>query len=395
YILEAKRTPIGKLFGVLKSVRPDDLSALILNELQKIVGFDPKQVDEVIWGCANQAGEDNRNVARMALLLAGWDYEVPAVTVNRLCASSLTAVNMGVQAIWSGTANLVIAGGVESMTRAPWAMPKPIDGQPRGNVTIYDTALGWRFTNPRLEKRFPAEQMGETAENIADRYPHLTREKQDEFAMRSHLCAVAARHRFEAEIVPVPIPQKKGEPVWVEVDEQPRSDVSLEGLAALQPVFRKGGTVTAGNSSSLNDGASGVVLASETMVKQLNLKPRARILGMGNAGVDPRVMGLGPMVAVKKALQMANLKLEDIQLWEINEAFAIQTLAVMDELKLNPDLVNVNGGAIALGHPLGCSGARILTTLLYEMERRKLQYGVATLCVGVGQGVATVIERIE
>ena len=394
YILSARRTPIGKLFGALKSVRPDDLSALVLQNLQQQVGFNPSEIDEVIWGCANQAGEDNRNVARMATLLAGFPYEVPAVTVNRLCASSLTAVNLGAATIRIGDADLILAGGVESMTRAPWVMPKPIDNQPKGNVTVFDTSLGWRFTNPKLLKRFPAEPMGETAENLAEKYPQITRAMQDEFAARSHQNAVSAKAKFREEIIAVPIPQKKGEPVLVEDDEQPRSDTTTESLAKLQPAFREGGTVTAGNSSSLNDGSAGVVLASSEYVDREKSKPLAKIIGTGSAGVDPRIMGIGPVPAVRKAMHRAGLSVDDIGLWELNEAFAIQALAVVSELSIPMEKVNVNGGAIALGHPLGCSGARILTTLVHEMIRRDVRYGVATLCVGVGQGVATVIERI-
>ncbi len=394
FILSARRTPIGKLFGVLKSVRPDDLAALVLQDLQKQTGFNPADVDEVIWGCANQAGEDNRNVARMATLLAGFPYEVPAVTVNRLCASSLEAVNLSTRTIRCGDGELILAGGVESMTRAPWVMPKPIDSQPKGNVTVFDTSLGWRFTNPKLLKRFPAEPMGETAENLAEKFPHITRTMQDEFAVRSHHNAVSAKEKFAEEIIPVPLPQKKGEPVMVEDDEQLRSDASLESLSQLKAAFREGGTVTAGNSSSLNDGAAGVVLASQAMVDKLQVKPLAKIIGTGSAGVDPRIMGIGPVPAVRKALHRAGLNVSDIGLWELNEAFAIQALAVMEELNIPIEKVNVNGGAIALGHPLGCSGARILTTLVHEMVRREIRYGVATLCVGVGQGVATVIERV-
>ena len=394
FLLSARRTPIGKLFGVLKSVRPDDMSALVLTDLQEQTKLDPALVDEVIWGCANQAGEDNRNVGRMAVLLAGWPDSVPAVTVNRLCASSLEAVNLATRTIRCGDGELLIAGGVESMTRAPWAMPKPIDNQPRGNVTMFDTALGWRFTNPLLAKRFPPEPMGETAENLAEKFPAISREMQDEFAVRSHQNAVNAKEKFAEEIIPVPIPQRKGESLWIEEDEQPRSDVSVESLGKLKPAFREGGTVTAGNSSSLNDGAAGVVLASGDMAIKLGVKPLARIVATASAGVDPRIMGIGPVPAVRKALARANLQVEDIDLWELNEAFAIQSLAVIHELGLSLEKVNVNGGAIALGHPLGCSGARILTTLLHEMHRRDARYGVATLCVGVGQGVATIIEKV-
>jgi len=355
-------------------------------------------VEEVYFGCANQAGEDNRNVARMAALLAGLPVEVAGVTINRLCASGLNAVNQAARAIKVEEGEVFIAGGVESMSRAPYSLPKAESGYPFGNLTAYDTALGWRYPNPKMQEMYGTEQMGETAENIAALKPHLTREVQDEFALRSHQRAVAAidSGKFAEEIVPVTIPQRKGEPKIIAIDERPRRDTTLDSLAKLRPAFKKeGGTVTAGNSSGLNDGAAAVLLMSAEKARELGLKPLARVVASAAAGVPPRIMGLGPVGAVRKALDRAGLKLDEIGLVELNEAFAVQSLAVIEDLGLNPEIVNVNGGAIALGHPLGCSGARILTTLLYEMKRRRnVKYGLATLCVGVGQGEATIIEWI-
>ncbi len=362
----------------------------------------PLLVEEVYLGCANQAGEDNRNVARMALLLAGFPVEVAGVTINRLCASGLNAVNQAARAIKAGEGEVYIAGGVESMSRAPYSLPKGESGYPFGNLTAYDTALGWRYPNPKMQEKFGTEQMGETAENIAQMKPHITRQLQDEFSVRSHQRAIAAidSGKFAKEILPITITQRKGDPKVVETDERPRRDTTLESLSKLKPAFRKeGGTVTAGNSSGLNDGAAGLLLMSETKAKALGLRPRARILSSAAAGVPPRIMGLGPVPAVQKALTRAGLSLKEIGLIELNEAFAIQSLAVIEDLGLDPEIVNVNGGAVALGHPLGCSGARILTTLLYEMERRAPAekhpyYGLAALCVGVGQGEATIIEWV-
>lgn len=400
-IIDAVRTPIGALGGALASVRPDDLAAHVLRALIERTSLDPSQVEEVYMGCANQAGEDNRNVARMATLLAGFPVEVPAVTFNRLCASGLTAINQAYRAISAGEGDVYVAGGVESMSRAPYSVPKAEQAYAFGNLTAWDTALGWRYPNPKMKELYGTEAMGETAENIFDQYPHLTRERQDEFACESHRRALAAidSGRFSEEITPVPVPQKKGEPRWVEIDERPRRDTSLESLARLRPAFRKDGTVTAGNSSGLNDGAAVVLLMSEDKAKELGLKPMARILASASAGVPPRIMGLGPVPATRKALKRAGLNIEDIRLIELNEAFAVQSLAVMEELGLPHEITNVNGGAIALGHPLGCSGARILTTLVHEMRRRaplekRPYYGLATLCVGVGQGEATIIEYI-
>jgi 3-oxoadipyl-CoA thiolase len=397
-IIDAIRTPIGALGGALAKVRPDDLAALVLKAIIERNQLDPVLVEEVYLGCANQAGEDNRNVARMALLLAGFPASVPGVTVNRLCASGLAAINIAARAIRAGDGDIYIAGGVESMSRAPYSLPKAEEAFSFGNLTAYDTALGWRYPNPKMKDLYGIDSMGETAENIAIERPHLTRELQDEFAVRSHQRAIAAidHGRFTDEIIPVPVAQKKGEPLLVTTDERPRRDTTLESLARLKPAFRKeGGTVTAGNSSGLNDGAAALLIMSEEKARQLNLKPFARIAGAGSAGVEPRIMGVGPVPAVKKALSRANLQISDIGLVELNEAFAVQSLAVMEDLGLSPETTNVNGGAIALGHPLGCSGARILTTLVHEMRRRgNVRYGLAALCVGVGQGEATLVEFV-
>ena len=397
-IVDAIRTPVGALGGALSAVRPDDLAAHVIKVILERNPFDPALVEEVFMGCANQAGEDNRNVARMALLLAGLPVEVGGVTVNRLCASGLNAVNMAARAIKAGEGDLYIAGGVESMSRAPYSLPKAESGFPFGNLTAYDTALGWRYPNPQMKAMHGTESMGETAENIAAERPHITREMQDAFALRSHQRAIAAidSGRFKQEIVPVTIPQRKGDPKVVDTDERPRRNTSMESLARLKPAFKKeGGTVTAGNSSGLNDGAAALLVMSEEKAKSLNLKPIARVITSASAGVPPRVMGYGPIPATRKALERAGLKMKDIGLMEINEAFAVQSLAVVEDLEVDPEIVNVNGGAIAIGHPLGCSGARILTTLLHEMKLRKnVKYGVATLCVGVGQGEATVVEYL-
>jgi 3-oxoadipyl-CoA thiolase len=401
-IIDAVRTPIGALGGTLAPVRPDDLAAHVLRAILERNHLDPALVEEVYLGCANQAGEDNRNVARMALLLAGLPVEVAGVTINRLCASGLNAVNQAARAIKAGEGEVFIAGGVESMSRAPYSLPKADSGFPFGNLTAYDTALGWRYPNPRMQEKYGTEQMGETAENIAQMKPHITRQKQDEFSVRSHQRAIAAidSGKFAEEILPVTIPQRKGDPKMVDTDERPRRDTTLESLAKLKPAFRKeGGTVTAGNSSGLNDGAAALLIMSDTKAKALGLKPLAQLRSSAAAGVPPRIMGLGPVPAVKKALLRAGLTLKDIRLIELNEAFAVQSLAVIEDLGLDPELVNVNGGAVALGHPLGCSGARILTTLLHELGRRapsekRPYYGLATLCVGVGQGEATIVEWI-
>lgn len=396
-IVDAIRTPIGALGGILSSVRPDDMAAHVIKSIVERNHIDPALIEEVFMGCANQAGEDNRNVARMAALMAGLPVEVGGVTVNRLCASGLNAINMAARAIKAGEGDMYIAGGVESMSRAPYSLPKAEAGFSFGNLTAYDTALGWRYPNPKMKAMHGTDSMGETAENIAAERPHITREKQDAFAMRSHQRAIAAidSGRFKQEIVPVTIPQKKGDPKVIDTDERPRRDTTMESLAKLKAAFREGGTVTAGNSSGLNDGASALLLMSADKAKLLNLKPLARIVTSASAGVPPRVMGYGPIPATRKALTRAGLKIKDIGLIEINEAFAVQSLAVMEDLELDTDIVNVNGGAIAIGHPLGCSGARLMTTLVHEMKNRgNVKYGVATLCVGVGQGEATVIEYL-
>jgi 3-oxoadipyl-CoA thiolase len=392
-IVRALRTPIGKYGGALRHVRPDDLSSTVLAALVRGIGIDAGSVDDVIWGCANQAGEDNRNVARMALLLAGFPHSVPGVTVNRLCGSSLEAIVQAARAIRCGDASVVIAGGVESMSRAPYALPKQNSGS-FGNVVAYDTALGWRFPNPRMSELFPLESMGETAENIAQEYS-ISREEQDRFALESHRRAVSAQESgaFEAEVIPVDAPHGKKGTVSLSSDEGPRRDTSLEKLAGLKPVFREGGTVTAGNSSGLNDGASGVLLMSAAKARSVGIQPLARIRSSGIAGVDPRFMGLGPIPASNAALQKAGLGVGDMDVIELNEAFASQAIAVMRDLRLRPERTNPNGGAIALGHPLGCSGARILTTLVHEMKRREARLGLATMCIGVGQGISLIVER--
>jgi 3-oxoadipyl-CoA thiolase len=401
-IIDAIRTPIGALGGILSSVRPDDLAATVIREIVSRSKIDPALIEEVFFGCANQAGEDNRNVARMAALLAGLPVSVAGVTVNRLCASGLNAINQAARAIKAGEGNVYIAGGVESMSRAPYSLPKAEAGFSFGNLTAYDTALGWRYPNPKMKEKYGTESMGETAENIAKERPHITREMQDHFATRSHQKAITAidSGRFAEEILPVAIPQKKGDPLMVSTDERPRRDTTVESLAKLKPAFAKeGGTVTAGNSSGLNDGAAALLLMSEEEANELNLKPLARIMTSAAAGVEPRVMGLGPVPAAKKAIQRAGLQIKDIELVELNEAFAIQSLAVIEDLGFDPEIVNVNGGAIAIGHPLGCSGARLVTTLVHEMRLRAqngapVKFGLATLCVGVGQGEATIIEWI-
>lgn len=394
-IVDAVRTPIGRYGGALKDVRPDDLAAVVIRSLlERNPGMDPSFVEDVVLGAANQAGEDNRNVARMAALLAGLPVEVAGVTVNRLCGSGLEAVNQAARAIMVGDGETYIAGGTESMTRAPFVMAKHGEAWER-KTEIFDTTIGWRFTNPRLAELYDPYSMGETAENVAAKWG-ISREEQDQFALTSQQRAVAAQAagRFDAELVPVAIPQKRGEPVRVAVDEHPRPDVTLEKLAKLSPAFKKDGTVTAGNASGINDGASALLLMSGERAAALGLKPLARIRSMAVAGVDPAYMGVGPVPASRKALQRAGLTVADLDLVELNEAFAAQSLACMRDLELDPGKVNVNGGAIALGHPLGCSGARILTTLVHELGRRGGRYGLATMCIGVGQGIATVIERV-
>ncbi|MDP3499427.1 MAG: thiolase family protein [Myxococcales bacterium] len=393
FVVDAVRTPIGKLRGALKDVRPDDLAALVIRAVVERAKVDLASIEELYFGCANQAGEDNRNVARMASLLAGLPQQVPAATVNRLCGSGLEALIQGARMIRLGEADVVIAGGVESMTRAPWSMPKPSEAFPGGKLEGYDTSLGWRYPNPKLAAMFPLEQMGETAENVAEQWK-ISRADQDRFAVASHQKAVAAQTegRFAAELVPVELPQKKGPAIVVSQDEQPRSDSTVEKLATLKAAFRDGGSVTAGNSSSLNDGASAVVLMSERALK--GRQPLARFVSSATAGVDPRTMGIGPVPASQKALARAGWSVGQLDLIELNEAFAAQSLACLRQLKLDEAIVNVNGGAIALGHPLGMSGARITATLLHAMNARNLRRGLATMCIGVGQGIAATFERV-
>ena len=393
-IISAVRTPIGRYAGSLKDVRPDDLAALVITEAVRRANIDADSIEDVILGCANQAGEDNRNVARMALLLAGLPLHVAGQTVNRLCGSGLQAVNSAAQAIQTGMGDTFVAGGVESMTRAPFVLGKADTAFSR-HTNMHDTTIGWRFINPKLSAMHHPYSMGETAENVAEKYG-ISRADQDAFALRSQLRAVAAQQsgRFAAEIIPVTIPQKKGEPTVVAIDDHLRADTTLEKLAALKPAFHKDGSVTAGNSAGINDGAAALVMMSQSRAQELGLRPRARIVASAVAGVDPAYMGLGPIPATRKVLQRAGLDISDMDLIELNEAFAAQALQCVRELEIDQEKLNVNGGAIALGHPLGCSGARIVVTLLHELERRNGKYGLATMCIGVGQGIATIIERL-
>ncbi|MBI4668840.1 MAG: thiolase family protein [Elusimicrobia bacterium] len=419
--IKAVRAPTGRHGGALSGVRPDDLAAHVIRAMGSL------PIDDVIFGCANQAGEDNRNVARMAALLAGLPVTIPGVTVNRLCGSGLEAIAQAARAIIAGEGDIFIAGGVEAMSRAPWVFPKAASAFPFGNVTAYDTALGWRFPNPKMAVLFPLESMGETAENISEKFK-ISRQAQDQFALESHQKAWAAAQagRFKDEIVPLTLPRvpclthgtacstvyraglpaglpsprysgergdrRSGEGFIFEIDETIRADTSLEKLSQLKPVFRKDGTVTAGNSSSLNDGAAALLVMSSAKVKELGLKPLARWVASAVVGCDPMFMGLGPVHATRKLLDKTGVKLSEIGLIELNEAFAVQALACIKELGLNPNIVNVNGGAIALGHPLGATGARLTTTLIHEMARRRLRYGLVTMCIGVGQGIAALIE---
>jgi 3-oxoadipyl-CoA thiolase len=384
-ILSAVRTPVGRYAGALSDVRPDDLAATAVAAAVDRAGVEPGQIEDVYLGCANQAGEDNRDVARMAVLLAGFPQSVAGVTLNRLCASGLSAVVAACHAVMAGDGDLFVAGGVESMSRAPLSMPKPERAFERGHRTIYDTTLGWRFPNPRMEQMFPLESMGETGENVAERYD-VSREDQDAFALRSQAgwAQADAGGRFADELVAV------GE---LERDEHPRPDSTAEGLAGLRPAFRKDGSVTAGNSSGMNDGAAALVIASEERARDLGAEPLARFAGSAVAGVDPRVMGIGPVPAVRKLLERTGIAIDDIDLVELNEAFASQSVYVVRELGLDPERVNVNGGAIAIGHPLGMSGARLVVSLVHELRRRDARLGLATLCVGVGQGQAALFER--
>jgi 3-oxoadipyl-CoA thiolase len=395
YLVDAVRTPMGAYRGALSAVRPDDLAAHVVRAVDERTGVDPAAIADVYFGAANQSGEDNRDVARMAALLAGLPESVPGATVNRLCASGLEAINCAARAVKLGEGDFYLAGGVESMSRAPWVVGKPERGLPRGEQTMHDTTLGWRFVNPRMaELGVSTESMGETGENVAERYG-IDREDQDAFGMRSHQRAVAAADAgiFAEEIVPVEAPRGR-ETVLVAEDEGPRRDASLEKIAALRPAFREGGTVTAGNASTLNDGAACLLVASEAGVEKLGAKPLARVMAVGVAGVDPAYMGIGPAVAVPRALDAAGLTLDQIDLIELNEAFASQVLACARELGIDEERLNVNGGAIALGHPLGCSGARLTTTLVRELRRRRGRYGIATMCDGVGQGLAPVFEAV-
>lgn len=393
YIVDACRTPMGRFGGALAGVRPDDLAARVIAAIVERNSVSPGDIDDVVWGAANQSGEDNRNVARMAALLAGLPVQVPGATVNRLCGSGLEAVNGAYRQIRSGEAKVLIAGGSESMTRAPFVTGKAMKPFDRGQET-HDTVLGWRFVNPKMQALYGSDAMGKTAENVR-RDHEIPRERQDTFALESHRRAVAAKSegRFKNEIVPIEVPGARSGSVLVDTDEPPRPDTTLEKLASLKAVFEEGGTVTPGNSSGINDGAAAVLLADEDAVSQNSWTPLARIVTSAVAGVEPSRMGIGPVPATRKALERAGLRVEDIDLVELNEAFAAQSLACIDELGLDMEKVNVNGGAIALGHPLGCSGARILTTLLHEMERREVRYGLATMCIGVGQGIATIVER--
>ncbi len=395
-IVSAVRTPVGRYGGGLSGVRPDDLGALALSAALERSGLSPDAIEDVYLGCANGAGEDNRNVARMSLLLAGLPVSVPGATVNRLCGSGLDAVNLAAKSILAGEGHAYLAGGVESMSRAPLVQAKPERAFQNGSQTLYDSTLGWRFVNPRMREAYGVEAMGETAENLAREYG-ISREAQDAFALESHRKAVRAQveRRFEREIVPVEVPGRGGS-VTVTADEGPRADTTLEALARLRPVFREGGSVTAGNSSSLNDGAGALALTSREYADAHGLAVRARVRSFGVVGVPPRIMGIGPVGASRKALERAGLTLCDLHAIELNEAFAAQALAVLHDLELDPEdgRLNPGGGAIALGHPLGASGARLLTTLLHELERSGGQFGLATMCIGVGQGIATVIERV-
>jgi 3-oxoadipyl-CoA thiolase len=395
YVVEPLRTPMGAYRGALSGVRPDDMAAHVIRTVVERSGVDPERITDVYFGAANQSGEDNRDVARMAALLAGLPRSVPGATVNRLCASGLEAVNNAARAIKAGEGDFYLAGGVESMSRAPWVVEKPERGLPRGPQTMHDTTLGWRMINPRMrDLGVSTESMGETGENVAERFG-VSREDQDAFALRSHQRAVAATEagKLAEEIVPIEAPQGR-ETVVVEADEGPRPDASAEKLAKLRPVFREGGTVTAGNASTLNDGAACLLLASEKGAKEIGAAPLARVVATGVAGVDPALMGIGPVAAVPRALENAGLGIDQIDLVELNEAFASQVLASARELGLDEERLNVNGGAIALGHPLGCSGARLSGTLVRELRRRGGKFGIATLCVGVGQGLATVFEAV-
>lgn len=403
-IVDAVRSPIGKVGGALSVIRPDDLLADVLKGLITRTGIDPILIEDVYAGCGNQAGEDNRDVARMAVLLAGFPTSVGGVTVNRNCSSGLEAVNQAAKAIIAGEGHMFIGCGVESMSRAPLVMPRPSTLPRLGHRSVVDSTVGWRFENPKMNEMYPIVNLGETAEKVADKH-NISREEQDIFALESQRHAIDAINsgRFNDEIFPISVPQRKGDPLIFDTDEYPRYivqdgqyqlDTSLEILSSLRPAFREGGTVTAGNSSGINDGAAALLIMSKDKADALGLKPVAKWLGSAIAGVDPGIMGIGPVPSTNKLLDRLGMTLKDIGLIELNEAFAAQALGVIKELELNPGIINVNGGAIALGHPLGCSGARILTTLIHEMKKQETQYGLATLCVGVGQGVSTLVELV-
>jgi 3-oxoadipyl-CoA thiolase len=387
---------MGRHSGILKDVRTDDLAAYIIAKLVEKTGINKDAIEDVYFGCTNQAGEDSRNVARNASLLAGLPYTIAGATVNRLCGSGLEAINQVARAIQTDHGDLFVAGGVENMTRGPWVMGKPANPFQRGDVNLYDSSLGWRFPNPRMAELYSLINNGETAENVAEKY-QVSRKDQDEFALGSHQKALTAQEegRLKDEIVPFEVPQRKGAPLVHSKDEGPRADTSLDQLAALRPSFKKGGTVTAGNSSPLSDGAAALLLTTPENAEQLKLRPMVRIVASAAAGVHPNCMGIGPIPATQKALKRAGLTIDQIDLVELNEAFASQVLACIRELGIDPQRLNVNGGAIALGHPLGCSGARIMTTLVHEMKRRGSRYGLATMCIGVGQGIATIVESVD
>ena len=395
-IVEAVRTPVGRHGGILKNIRTDDLAAHVIAKLVEKTGINKEEIEDVYFGCTNQAGEDSRNVARNASLLAGLPYTIPGSTVNRLCGSGLEAINQAGRAVETDHGDLFVAGGVESMTRGPWVMGKPANAFQRGDVTVYDSSLGWRFPNKRMGELYSLINNGETAENVAEKY-QISRKDQDEIALASHHNALRAQQegRLKDEIVPIEMAQRKGPPIVYDKDEGPRADTSLEKLAALQPSFKKGGSITAGNSSPLSDGAAALLVTTPQKAEQLRLKPLARIVASAAAGVHPNYMGIGPIPATQKALKRAGLTMQQIDLVEMNEAFASQVLACVRELEVDLNKLNVNGGAIALGHPLGCSGARIMTTLIHEMKKRGARYGLATMCIGVGQGIATIVERIN
>jgi 3-oxoadipyl-CoA thiolase len=396
WIIEAVRTPIGRYGGALASVRPDDLAAAAIGAVVDRSGIDATLIEDVILGCANQGGEDNRDVARIALLLAGLPVEIGGLTVNRLCGSGLQAINSAAHAINVGDGDVFIGGGVESMTRAPYVLLKPAAAFERGDREMSDSTLGWRFVNPKLAEMYYPYSMGETAENVAERWS-VDRAAQDAFALASQQKAIAAIEagRFDDQIVPITVPSRKGDPVVVDRDEHPRADTSAEALAKLRPAFREGGSVTAGNSSGINDGASAVLVVEADRAQALGLKPMARLVSTAIAGVDPAIMGYGPVPATRKALERAGITVADLDLIELNEAFASQSIVCIDELGLDPARVNVNGGAIALGHPLGMSGGRLITMLTHELRRTGGHYGLATMCIGVGQGIATIVERID